>query len=353
MSRLTLEHISHRYGRLNAVDDVGLTVASGELVCLVGPSGCGKSTLLRIAAGLEPLQAGRVLVGDAVMADATTAVPPEGRGVGLVFQDYALFPHLNVLDNVAFGLAHLPVRQRRDAAMAALQQVGIADLADAFSHALSGGQQQRTALARAMAPRPRVMLLDEPFSGLDTRLRAQVRDDTLHILRGTEAATLMVTHDPEEAMFMADRIVLMLDGRVEQVGAPSALYFEPANAFVAEFFGDVNRLRGTVAAGRVETPLGTIPANGYADDAAVEILIRPEAIRLGSVAAGDPGPTGVVEAARLLGRTSLVHLTLSGKDGPLHLHARVPGRYLPADQTIVGLKLEIAQAFVFADPRAT
>ncbi len=362
VNTLRLEHVSHDFGALRAVDGVSLIVEPGELVCLVGPSGCGKSTLLRIAAGLEPLQAGRVLIGDAVMADATRAVPPEDRGVGLVFQDYALFPHLSVLDNVAFGLAHLPTRQRRTEALAALAKVGMTDQANAFTHELSGGQQQRTALARAMAPRPRVMLLDEPFSGLDARLRSRIRDDALHILKGAAAAALMVTHDPEEAMFMADRITVMRNGALEQTGAPSAIYFEPANAFVAEFFGDVNRLAGTVVGEHVSTPLGGIPAPGHADGAKVEVLIRPEALRLstdgaaaGPTGAGPTGagPTGIVEAARLLGRTSLVHLTLNGNDGPLHLHARVPGRYLPADQTIVGLRLETAQAFVFPWPGTT
>ena len=352
VNTLTLEHVSHDFGALRAVDGVSLVVEPGELVCLVGPSGCGKSTLLRIAAGLEPLQAGRVLIGDAVMADATRAVPPEDRGVGLVFQDYALFPHLSVIDNVAFGLAHLPIRQRRAEALAALAKVGMTDQANAFTHELSGGQQQRTALARAMAPRPRVMLLDEPFSGLDARLRARIRDDALHILKGAAAAALMVTHDPEEAMFMADRIAVMRNGVIEQTGAPSAIYFEPANAFVAEFFGDVNRLAGTVVGEHVPTPLGQIPAAGHADGAKVEVLIRPEALRLSPDGAA-AGPTGIVEAARLLGRTSLVHLTLNGNDGPLHLHARVPGRYLPADQTIVGLRLETAQAFVFPWPGTT
>ena len=218
MAGLVLEHVSHAFGSLQAVDDVSLEVAEAELVCLLGPSGCGKTTALRVAAGLEQLQRGRILVDDRVMADQGGAVAPEDRGVGLVFQDYALFPHLSVMDNVSFGLRHLPAAQRRTRALEVLEQVDMADAVAAFPHTLSGGQQQRVALARALAPKPRVMLLDEPFSGLDASLRNQIRDQTLHVLKESGAATLMVTHDPEEAMFMADRVALMRNGTAGSAG---------------------------------------------------------------------------------------------------------------------------------------
>ncbi|MFQ6017731.1 MAG: ABC transporter ATP-binding protein, partial [Kiloniellaceae bacterium] len=260
MDALALEHVSHAYGDVVAVDDLSLSVAPRELVCLLGPSGCGKTTALRVAAGLERLQRGRVLMNGQPVADPGMDVPPEDRGVGLVFQDYALFPHLSVRDNVAFGLTGLGAAERRARAEEVLGQVGIADYAGAYPHSLSGGQQQRVALARALSPRPRVMLMDEPFSGLDTQLRNQVRDETLHILKQSGAATLMVTHDPEEAMFMADRIALMREGRLVQVGPPTDLYFAPKDAFVASFFGDMNRLECVVHEGRVATPFGAIEA---------------------------------------------------------------------------------------------
>ena len=354
---LGFEEISHSYGSLAAVAAFSLGVAAGELVCLIGPSGCGKTTVLRLAAGLEPLQRGRIAIGGQIVAGAGLALPPEARGVGLLFQDFALFPHLSVSDNVGFGLRRLTGRERRRRVAETLEQVQLSDYAGAYPHMLSGGQQQRVALARALAPAPKVLLLDEPFSGLDVTLRREVRDQTLHVLKSSGVATLMVTHDPEEAMFMADRIALMRGGRLQQVGAPSVLYFQPASRFVAGFFGEVNAIPGRVADGAVATPLGPVPAAGFAEGAEVEVLIRSEGLLLGAIAvAGSQRQIGRarVLAARLLGRTSLVHLELDRDGGePLHLHARVPGRFLPAEQSALPVAIEPGLAFVFAAPGPT
>ncbi len=355
---LRLEHVSHWYDEVRALDDLTLGVGAGEVVCLLGPSGCGKTTALRIAAGLETLQTGRVLLDGQPIADDRRHLPPEDRSIGLVFQDYALFPHLSVLDNVTFGLRHLPARQRRARALEVLGQVGMAEMAEAHPHMLSGGQQQRVAVARALAPQPRVMLLDEPFSGLDAALRNQIRDETLHVLKANGAATLMVTHDPEEAMFMADRVALMRAGRLVQLGPPATLYNAPADHFVAGFFGDVNRVRGRVSQGRVATPLGELDAAGLADGTEVEVLIRPEALRLqplGPERDGARSPARVM-AARLLGSSSMLHLRLdtggaadaNGVDGDaLHLHARIPGRFLPQENSLLEIHLDRSQTFVF------
>ncbi|MGQ9371808.1 ABC transporter ATP-binding protein [Azospirillum sp. A39] len=352
---LALEGVTHRYGGTVAVDGVSLTIAAGEIVCLCGPSGCGKSTMLRIASGLETLQAGVVRIGGRVVAEPGAEVPPERRGIGLVFQDYALFPHLSVLDNVRFGLSGRPAEGQRDRALEALRQVGMGDYAAAMPHHLSGGQQQRVALARALAPDPAVLLLDEPFSGLDARLREQVRDETLHVLKQNGAATMLVTHDPEEAMFLADRIALMRDGRIVQVGCPVDLYTRPANPYAAAFFGEVNRLPGVARGGVVDTVVGRLAAGkGMADGTPVEALIRPEALHLAAVPsdlpAGGSLPTlARVMAARLLGRSSLVHLSVpDGAGGAVHLHARVPGQFLPAEDSHVSVTLDPRQAFVFA-----
>ena len=343
MKALRLEEVSHNYGQVQAVDDLTLDIAPGELVCLLGPSGCGKTTALRIAAGLERLQQGRVYLDDVLVADGSKQLPPEERSVGLVFQDYALFPHLSVLENVTFGLQESPAAERQSRAREALRQVGMSRYDRAYPHQLSGGQQQRVALARALAPSPRLMLLDEPFSGLDLGLRQEVRDQAL---KDNGAACLMVTHDPEEAMFMADRIAIMREGRLEQLGTPSELYFQPRNAFVAGFFGDINRIPGMVRDDGVATPIGLFPAEGLADGTPVDVLVRPEALTISSHGIADA--KALVSAARLLGRTTLVHLNAMGEEGEqVHLHARIPGRRLPRPGEEVTLAVDQAQSFVF------
>lgn len=350
---LSLRGIGHRFGRVTALDGVDLAISEGEIVCLVGPSGCGKSTLLRVAAGLEDLQRGEVAINGRVVADAQRLVPPERRGVGLVFQDYALFPHLTVRDNVQFGISGSgSAASKRTRALESLSQVGMAEYAASYPHQLSGGQQQRVALARALAPKPGVMLLDEPFSNLDVRLRGAVRDQTLHVLKAAGTATMIVTHDPEEAMFMADRIALMRAGQIVQIGTPVDLYVRPVDAFAAGFFGEVNRLRGKVAAGAVDTPLGRLAAGHVADGADVDVLIRPEALVVSNGFVGNQGPSqGVpsrVQASRLLGRSSLIHLQVDGgAAGPLHLHALVPGLSLPVEGSQALVSVDPTQTFVF------
>jgi len=344
---LKLKNIRHVYGNTVAVDDFNIDVHSGEVICLLGPSGCGKTTALRVAAGLETLQQGEVSVGGAVVADTGTAVPPEQRDVGFVFQDYALFPHLTVLQNVEFGLSSLSAGEKNIRAVTVLEQVGMKWATARYPHTLSGGQQQRVALARAMAPRPPVILLDEPFSGLDARLRDQVRDESLHILKESGTAALLVTHDAEEAMFMADRIGVMRDGRLVQFDKPDELYMRPTDAFVAEFFGEVNKVYGTAFHGIVNTPIGDFPAPTFADGQKAEIIIRPEAIDVGAEGA-DSALCGKVLASRMLGRTSLIHLCLcQNAKEKFHLHSRVPGRYLPAENETVSIEFDPSRAFVF------
>ncbi|MEM7446395.1 MAG: ABC transporter ATP-binding protein, partial [Pseudomonadota bacterium] len=276
------------------------------------------------------------------------STPPEKRGVGLVFQDYALFPHLTVVDNVRFGLTGVSATAQQRQAMETLARVGMVDQAHSYPHTLSGGQQQRVALARALAPQPRVLLLDEPFSGLDIGLRNQVRDETLHLLKQNGAATMIVTHDPEEAMFLADRIALMHDGSLTQIGTPVDLYCRPDTAFAAEFFGEVNRLTGQVGDELVPTPFGELSASGFASGTPVEILIRPEALRLAASGPNIGNQDARVEAARLLGRTSLIHLAVPTEGGEtIHIHARMPGQFLPAEESFVTIELDRGQTFIF------
>ncbi|MCR9256084.1 MAG: ABC transporter ATP-binding protein [Alphaproteobacteria bacterium] len=349
---LVYQEVRHAYDGSDAVRGVSLEADEGEVVCLVGPSGCGKTTLLRLAAGLEELQSGQIGIGGRLVAGAGTDIPPEDRGVGFVFQDFALFPHMTVADNVRFGLGKKH-RDKAGRAKEVLSRVGMADYAEAYPHQLSGGQQQRVALARALAPEPKIVLLDEPFSGLDSRLREQLRDDTLHLLKETGAAAVMVTHDPEEAMFMGDRIAVMNAGRIEQVGSPMQIYCSPKNAFVAEFFSQVNKFTGEVIGGRVCTPIGLIPVTDHSDGVVVDILVRPEALRLKPIHDEDidglrQGDAAKVIASRMLGRTSMVHLCLGdGTQQHIHLHSRMPGVFLPAEDEPVAIELDRAQTFVF------
>jgi iron(III) transport system ATP-binding protein len=276
-SSVTFDDVSLSYGDTAAVSHVSFELKQGEIVCLLGPSGCGKSTLMRLAAGVERPDSGRILLDTDEVASDTKFVPPEKRSVGLMFQDYALFPHLTVLDNVTFGLKGLDKKSAVSAAQSALLRVGMAHLEKSFPNELSGGEQQRVALARAIVPRPAVLLMDEPFSGLDQRLREHVRHETLAILKETRASSILVTHDPEEAMGMADRIVLMRKGRVVQIGTPDELYRRPADAEAARFFSDVNELRVRIEDGAADTPLGRFPTDAGEEGGPALVMIRPQA----------------------------------------------------------------------------
>ncbi|MCY6380583.1 ABC transporter ATP-binding protein [Hoeflea prorocentri] len=273
-AELAFDGIRHDYHGQFTVDGVSLHAEPGELLCLLGPSGSGKTTLLRLAAGLELPREGRILLNGQEMSGPGVFVPPERRGVGMMFQDFALFPHMSVFENVRFGLNALSEAESKKEAMAALERVGLAQYAEQYPHALSGGEQQRVALARALAPRPSVLLMDEPFSGLDSRLKDTVRDETLAILRETRATALMVTHDAEEAMRMADRIALLNEGRLVQIGTAEDLYYRPVDLFAAAFFSELNVFHATVSDGRVSTPLGNFGAGDARNGARVAVAIR-------------------------------------------------------------------------------
>ena len=264
------------FGEVEAVSDLTLDIREGELVAILGPSGCGKTTALRMIAGFEVPAAGSLEIGGAVVADDRTFVPPERRGVGMVFQDYALFPHMTVLENVEYGLRG--IEGKRQLAADALATTGLADLGDRRVHELSGGEQQRVALARALAPRPRLLLLDEPFSNLDLSLRAQVREELHDIVRQTGITTILVTHDQEEALSIADRVAFMSRGRIVQVGSPEAIYLRPATLDVAEFIGDANIFPADVTAGVIETALGSFEAPDGARRGAA--IVRPEDLQV-------------------------------------------------------------------------
>ncbi len=339
---LGFDGVSQRFGALQALSDFSLTVKPGEIVALLGQSGCGKTTLLRLAAGVERPSAGRVLLEGRDVSDPSHFVEPEERGVGLVFQDYALFPHLSVLANVRFGLRGLDDRTADSVALRALERVGLGALAQAYPHMLSGGEQQRVALARAVAPRPGVLLMDEPFSNLDRRLRDVVRDETVALLNETGATAMVVTHDPEDAMRIADRVVLMRQGRIVQVGTAEELYSHPASLFAARFFCDFAEIAGVVKNSAVDTPVGRFGAAGLGEGAAAIVCLRPQAIRLRP--AGFCLPARVL-SRRFMGEVDEISLAVSGLETPLR--ARIPEAGTIVAGSDVGIDIRPEEVLVF------
>jgi iron(III) transport system ATP-binding protein len=288
---LKLDDIACRYGDLIAVDGLSLRLRRGEIGCLLGPSGCGKTTVLRTIAGFEPIVRGTIRLDGRDIATPISALPPDRRGVGMVFQDYALFPHLSAAQNVAFGLRHLPRRERLMVARRLLELVGLGHVGDRYPHELSGGQQQRIAVARAVAPQPRLVLMDEPFSNLDVDLRERLGNDIRRLLKDQGIAALFVTHDQHEAFLIGDRIGVMKDGRLLQWDSAFALYHQPADRFVADFIGQGRLISGVLTApDAIETALGVIRGNlayTWPTGRRVALLLRPDDLV--------PDPSGPVE----------------------------------------------------------
>lgn len=341
-AQLTFENIVQTYGGLTVLGGVSLTVKPGELVCLLGHSGCGKTTLLRIAAGVEAPTSGRVLMDGLEVSGPSAFIEPERRGIGLMFQDYALFPHMTILQNVKFGLKDLSAREADIAARRALSRVGLEHYIDEFPHTLSGGEQQRVALARSIAPRPGVLLMDEPFSNLDRRMRDAIRDETVAILRETKATTIVVTHDPEEAMRIADRIVLMRSGMIIQEGTSEEIYRHPVSLFAARFFCDFNEIPGEVRNGLAHCPVGVFPAPGLSEGPAV-VCVRPQGVRIKPAGLCLPGR---VVSRRFLGEVDLVHIDVAGVDRPLQARVHDPVG-VKAGQD-VGIEIDPKDVLVFA-----
>ena len=356
--RLEVQNLTRSFGGQCVVSDVSLTVAAGQVTCLLGPSGCGKSTTLRMIAGVERPDSGCIVIDGRVVFGPGVNLPPELRGVGLMFQDFALFPHLTVAGNVAFGLSgDKAAKARRVDEL--LERVNLVGFGAKHPHQLSGGEHQRVALARALAPRPKVMLMDEPFSGLDNRLRDGIRDSTLDVLKEEGAAVLLVTHEPDEAMRMADEIALLRAGRIVQGGAPYNVYNAPVDEEAAAFFSDVNVIRGISRGALTETPFGAFLTPGHADGAGVDIVIRPQHLKIDFDRGGrGPNPTpqdgtaarGTVVRSRYLGRESLVDFRMDFEGATLT--ASVPGVFLPKPGAVLWLMIRRDRCFVFpASPR--
>jgi iron(III) transport system ATP-binding protein len=319
--------LSRSFGAVAALDGFNLDVHSGHLMTLLGPSGSGKTTALRLIAGFDRPDHGSIEVGGVTVADDDTFVPPEQRRVGMVFQDYALFPHLTVARNVGYGVAR-PIRNQRVAET--LELVGLTPMADRLPHELSGGEQQRVALARALAPEPSVILLDEPFSNLDAALRTRVRTEVKDILRAAGTTAVFVTHDQEEALSISDFVAVMRAGKVVQAAGPGDLYHHPIDEWVAGFLGDADFFGGHARSGKVATPVGVFPTDL---EGSVRVMVRPESVVL------SPSDNGgaVVRQRQFFGHDQLVTVTM--KDGT-QLRARLgPTPYLePGDPVTVSVQ---------------
>ncbi len=353
---IEVEQLHHRYDSTDVLVGVDLRVEAGTTMALLGPSGCGKTTLLRAIAGLEHPRSGTIEIDARRVFGPETWVPPERREVGLVFQDWALFPHRTVAGNVGYGLAR---SQRRQRVAEALAMVGLEGFDDRLPATLSGGQQQRVALARALAPRPRVLLLDEPFSNLDASRRVEVRADLRRLLADIGTTAVFVTHDQEEAFVLGDRVALMHEGRIIQVDRPEGLYRQPADRWAAEFVGDAVILSGQAEGEVASTVIGPVPID-RPSTGPVDVVIRPEQLRLtrptpadasGGDRADDAAQVGVVEAVEYYGHDAMVHVSVAGhtikvRTGPVPLGT-------PGDPMTVVFGGDRATAFPPTAPAST
>jgi putative spermidine/putrescine transport system ATP-binding protein len=342
---VSLRDVTRAFGTVRALDSMSLDIAPGELVALLGPSGCGKTTALRIVAGFEHADSGEILIN----GQDFTGVPAARRDMGMVFQSYSLFPNMSALDNVAFGLrmrkAAADARRKRAAEL--LEMVGLSDRARQYPHQLSGGQQQRVALARALAIEPRVLLLDEPLSALDAKVRVQLREQIRTLQQRLGTTTLFVTHDQEEALSMADRVGVMRAGKLEQVATPTELYSRPATAFVAEFVGTMNRVPGELHADGTVAVLGAgVPAADARDAAPgpVDALIRPEELSL----AVDPQGNGIVTSRTFLGAVTRLTVLL---DGDTEVRVDVPSAQAATLEAGAAVQVTLPSVPVLVTPR--
>lgn len=341
---LQLEGVGRRFGKHDALIDITLSVPAGQITCLLGESGCGKSTLLRLISGVERPDSGTIRMAGRLVAGAGAFVEPEDRRIGFMFQDFALFPHLDVAANIAFGLRSMSRAEQRRRIAKVVDRIGIGHLLDRYPHALSGGEQQRVALARALAPEPTILLMDEPFSNLDQGLRERIRNETVATLKQLGTTAIMVTHDPQEALAVGDLIVLMRQGRIEQIGTSFDIYDRPVSPYAAEFMGPCNRLFGIWSEGQIITPIGRFPAVLKVPEGSPAVAcIRPQALTL--------GPDGDGISARIVGKTFLgeseqVDISVHPLTEPLRVH--LPDRIAKAVGEKVGLRLNGAQVHIFA-----
>ncbi len=345
---LALKNINLTLNGTQVIHDIGFRVSEGEIVCLLGPSGCGKTSVLRLIAGLEKPDSGSILIDGTTMSGPGYATDPHKRNIGFLFQDFALFPHLTVDENILYGLGTRNLRALRPRVTELLAQIKMSGAGSKYPHMLSGGEKQRVALARALAHNPKILLLDEPFSGLDAGLRNQLREETRSMLNKHGATAIIVTHDPEEAMMVSDRIILMNKGEIVQTGSPSDIYHRPKSKFAARFLGETNILPGEVIDGKVKTGLGEFHAEALEDGNTVDVLIRPDAIKI--TPTNEHSNSLNVCSVKDAGSSSMLKLGLGDSKEP-HYHVDV--RYRGPSCFRIGDRLNVEidpdQVFIFKD----
>jgi len=347
MFALSIKKLSYKINQIDILKDISLNLEPDKIACVLGPSGCGKTTLLKLIAGLEKTQHGEIYLRDNLVSSPNTHIDTGKRNIGFLFQDYALFPHLTVEENLKFAIKNN--KNNKEEIHEITNLIKLPNANSKYPHELSGGEQQRVALARSIIAQPNLLLLDEPFSSLDLNLKEEIRDDTLHLLQKFNISVIVVTHDPFEAMFISNQIhIMQKDGTIVQSGTPQELYNNPANSYVAEIFGETNKFRSIVKNSMIKTPLGDFPANQNSESDEVDILIRPQAIKLSKEKTPVNGVKGTVMASRLMGSFSFIHLSVLDKNNEvLHVHSHMPPGFLPKHATAVGIEVDKNQIFIF------
>lgn len=346
MLAVRINNLSYSMNEKKILNNINLQLEKEKIACILGPSGCGKTTLLKLIAGLSKVQEGEIFLNENLVSSSNIHLKTEKRKIGFLFQDYALFPHQTVKQNLQFAIKDKSTSHRVEEIMDVIK---LSDSLEKYPHELSGGEQQRVALARSIIAKPDLLLLDEPFSSLDLNLKEEVRDDTLHLLQKSNISVLLVTHDPFEAMFISNQINIMnKNGEIVQSGSPTDLYNLPNSSYVANFFGETNKFKGVVKDTIVETPVGEFKVENSLESKNVDIFIRPEAVKLSKEQTPVNGIKGTVMASKLMGTYSFIHLSVLSKNNEVvHVHSHMPPNFLPNQSSAVGIEIDKEQTFIF------
>ena len=346
MLAVRINNLSYSMNEKKILNNINLQLEKEKIACILGPSGCGKTTLLKLIAGLSKVQEGEIFLNENLVSSSNIHLKTEKRKIGFLFQDYALFPHQTVKQNLQFAIKDKSTSHRVEEIMDVIK---LSDSLEKYPHELSGGEQQRVALARSIIAKPDLLLLDEPFSSLDLNLKEEVRDDTLHLLQKSNISVLLVTHDPFEAMFISNQINIMnKNGEIVQSGSPTDLYNLPNSSYVANFFGETNKFQGVVKNTIVETPVGEFKVENSLESKNVDIFIRPEAVKLSKEQTPVNGIKGTVMASKLMGTYSFIHLSVLSKNNEVvHVHSHMPPNFLPNQSSAVGIEIDKEQTFIF------